>query len=160
MKKLFCIVALVLSITSGFALSTPSDNLSPPDIVATAPAVTATIPVEFLTISAPKPVDSFVGGVRFNPNLQTLISFRGGVSQVLSQRVGTLHDFFGRHGLDVDVNVFGGFSFTAEGLTGGVSLTKRFNVSRELAADVGLYGQAIENKKLDFGIFIGASLRF
>lgn len=88
---------------------------------------------------------------------QTLISLRGHVSQVVAQRVGTL-TLSGKY--IADVNVFGGFSLTENGLTGGGSITRSFKVADQLDIVFGGFVQGTLNHSFDGGIVVGASLHF
>lgn len=100
------------------------------------------------------------GGPLANTSTQTLISFHGQVSQVIVQKIGSLTNLFGHKGWNVDLNVFGGFEFTANGLTGGGSATHSFKVSPELDFIIGAFIQGTSQKKIDGGLAIGASLHF
>lgn len=100
------------------------------------------------------------GGPLANTSTQTLISFRGQVSQVIVQKIGSLTNLFGHKGWNVDLNVFGGFEFTANGLTGGGSATHSFKASPELDFIIGVFIQGTSQKKIDGGLAIGASLHF
>lgn len=95
-----------------------------------------------------------------NTSTQTLISFRGQISQVIAQKIGSLTNLFGFKGFNVDLNIFGGFQFNTNGLTGGGSATHAFHVSPELDVVLGAYIQGTSQKKLDGGLVIGASLHF
>lgn len=92
-------------------------------------------------------------------SLQTLIALDGAVSQVVVQRVGTLTGVLNGR-FTVDVNVFGGFALTANGLTGGGSLTHNFRVADQLDLVLGAFVQGTVNGRIGGGVVFGASLHF
>jgi len=94
-------------------------------------------------------------------SFQTLVSFKGNVSQVAAARVGTFHDIAGISWFDLDAKVFGGFNISQDNkLTGGGVLSKRFRLAREAQADIGGYAQGTLNGKLTGGLYIGLTITF
>jgi hypothetical protein len=95
------------------------------------------------------------------PGTATLVSARDlSVSQVATTSPLTLHDFLGKKGLNLDVRAFGGFNLS-EGLRPGAGLAVSFrkDLSRELFADLGLFGRAQQDRKLDGGLFVSLGWR-
>jgi hypothetical protein len=90
----------------------------------------------------------------------TLISAKGDVSQVATTKLATLHDFAGRKGLDLNVSAFAGFGFERGKAQGGIAVSHRLPVSRELFADLGIYGRFREGRASDGGLFVGFGWRW
>jgi len=97
---------------------------------------------------------------RADTGAATLVSARhGDVSQVATVDVAQLTDTLGVKGLTVDVRAFGGLTFADSKLTGGLALSVRRPISRELDADVGLYGRFTQGRPSDAGLYLGFSFR-
>ena len=95
------------------------------------------------------------------PDTATLISARHGtVSQVAVTPPLTLHDVLGKKGLNLDLRAFGGFNLSDAGRPGaGIAVSFRQNLSRELFADLGVYGRTQQDRKLDGGLFVSVGWR-
>ena len=95
------------------------------------------------------------------PDTATLVSARHGtVSQVAVTPALTLHDVLGKKGLNVDLRAFGGFNLSDAGRPGaGVAVSFRRDISRELFADLGVYGRTQQDRKFDGGIFFSLGWR-
>ncbi|MGV3617949.1 MAG: hypothetical protein ACO1SV_21700 [Fimbriimonas sp.] len=101
------------------------------------------------------------GAAQTPPGLATLVSARDGtVSQVVTSPPLTLHDVLGKKGLNVDLRAFSGVNLSDAGRPGaGVAVSFRRDISRELFADLGVYGRTQQDRKLDGGFFVSVGWR-
>jgi hypothetical protein len=97
---------------------------------------------------------------RADTGVGTLVSAKhGDVSQVATTDLAQLTDTLGVKGLTVGVKAFGGLTFEGGKLQGGLALSVRRPISRELDADVGLFGRFTQGRASDAGLYLGFGWR-
>lgn len=87
---------------------------------------------------------------------QALISARDGtVTSVVTTPALTLHDAFGAKGFDIDAKAFAGLAWDNGKLSGGLILSHRVPIAREVFGDIGLYSRWRAGNVADAGLFVG-----
>ena len=109
---------------------------------------------------------SFGQAVTPPTSIETVTTFdasikRPVVSQVVTQRVGILHDLLGMKGTYLDWRVFGGFDLTDHNVpAGGMAFAVYFQVAKEVTLGIGPVVEFAQKQNTMVGAYVGLQFNF
>lgn len=100
--------------------------------------------------------------------IEVVTTFGGGslfknpqVSEVVTQRIGILHDLAGIKGTYLDWRVFGGFNASLSNApAAGMTLAAYFKLAKELTLGLGPVWEITQQNKPSYGLYVGLSWNF